>query len=61
MADELKPLISKIGPVSGVRVHQVLGDPHWYSTPTIALEQHAKLKNFSMATYRSQPNKKGGK
>jgi hypothetical protein len=53
---ELK-LISKIGEVSGVRVHQVLGDPHWHSTPTIALQVHNTLKNHSYSDYKNQPKR----
>lgn len=41
--EDLK-IVSKFGEVSNVKVHQVLGDPNWHSSPTIALEVHNRVK-----------------
>ena len=39
-------IVKKFGEVTNKEMFQVRGDPHWYSNPTIAMEQHNKMKQF---------------
>lgn len=55
--DEIK-IIEKFGEVSGVKVFKVQGDPHWHTTPTIALEVHNRVKKHFA---EPQPAKRGKK
>lgn len=49
--EELK-IVQKFGEVTQQKLYQVKGDPHWYSSPQRALDEHNKLVKLS---------KKGGK
>lgn len=37
-------IIHKFGEVSGVKMFKVRGDPHWHSSPQIALDVHNRVK-----------------
>lgn len=39
-------IVGKNGECTGKKMFQVRGDPHWYSSPTIALDTHNRMKKF---------------
>lgn len=58
MANEQPVVLESAGEVTGKPMYQVRGDPHWHSTPAIALRVHNVLKKAEAEGFTKRKDKK---